>query len=78
MTAYNSRGAEVINYADPAEKVRLIDVVDATLTYVGEANVGISEATDSWTVKKITSSAGELTGIRIAYGAWTDRASLTY
>ncbi len=75
MTAFNSRGGQVF---DHSEGTKRMEYVDATLTYIGEADIGVAEASPRWLVKKITSSGGQLTGVRIGYGSWDNRATLTY
>lgn len=46
--------------------------------YAGFAPRGLAEATNGWLIHKYTYSGSDCTERNIAYGSWTNRASLTY
>lgn len=60
-----------------------LDEASATVTYVGNANVGSLDADAAWQIKRITES-GTVTKIEFADGeqtfdkVWTNRAALSY
>lgn len=60
-----------------------LDEASASVTYVGNANVGSLDADPVWQIKKITES-GSITKIEFAEGeqtfdkVWDDRAALSY
>ncbi len=66
-----------------AAKSTRIDEVSSSLTYIGEAAVGVSESDPKWRIFRITVS-GTVTSIQYANGntnwnsVWADRASLSY
>lgn len=66
-----------------AAKNTNIDDVSSSLTYIGEAAVGVLDSEPKWRISRIT-TVGTETKIRYAGGetnwnsVWDDRASLTY
>ena len=46
--------------------------------YIAQAAQGVSSATSSWTIWKVTYASGEVQSVAIAVGAWDSRTSLTY
>lgn len=60
-----------------------VDEVSKTVSYVGYAQIGSSETSPVWKIKKIT-IVGSITSILYADGVstyskkWTDRATYTY
>lgn len=69
-----------LKYTQDVPLDTIIDEVDATTIYVGQAGYGIATSTPLWRIKKITIS-GTTTTIRIAGNGrftqiWDNRASL--
>jgi hypothetical protein len=68
--------------SNPPTAIRL-DEASTTITYVGEAKVGTTEASAKWRIFRLTDSSGDLT-IEYADGddkfdnVWANRASLSY
>lgn len=66
-----------------SEKSIRIDDASTTVTYIGEAAIGMSEASPFWKIKKLTTT-GTILDIKWADGneefdnVWTNRAALTY
>ena len=66
-----------------AAKSTRIDDVSSSLTYIGEAAVGVQDSEPKWRISRIT-VAGTETRIQYANGntswnsVWNDRASYTY
>lgn len=60
-----------------------IDQVSATVSYIGKADPGASEAAGVWQIQRLT-TVGSLTSVLWAGGTdefdkvWDDRAGLTY
>ena len=46
--------------------------------YKAWARKGTSESEEKWWIMKFTYTSGNVTAIDTAYGAWSNRASLTY
>jgi hypothetical protein len=67
---------------DSQKSIR-VDEVSTTLTYVGDAAIGISESSAAWRIKRLQTT-GTVLKITWADGnefydnVWADRASLTY
>lgn len=69
--------------ATPLETTR-IDVASSTVTYVGKAAIGASEADPVWRIQKLVSDAGG--GLAILHvdgrsrgdSTWNDRAMYAY
>jgi hypothetical protein len=55
-----------------------LDISSGVLNYVGFGTKGLGEGVDGWIVYKMNYSSGILTGYDVAFGNWTDRASLSY
>lgn len=51
---------------------------DGTVSYAGHAAKGSSESESVWTVQEFTYVSQQVTEIKIGYGSWANRASLTY
>lgn len=63
---------------EPAVLTKRIDPGES-VTYVGTAILGSVESSTVWTVRKIEFDlTGAATSIKVATGAWVDRASLSY
>jgi len=66
-----------------SQKAIRVDDASATITYVGDAAVGLSESSAAWRIKRLQTS-GTVLKITWADGnenydnVWTDRASLSY
>lgn len=60
-----------------------LDDASSTVTYVGEAAIGVSESAAFWRIKRLTTT-GSVLDIKWADGnedydnIWTNRASLSY
>jgi len=53
------------------------DPSDATPTYIGlNLTKGESDSALTWKIYKFTYDSGDTTRIQLAYGAWSNRASL--
>ncbi len=67
---------------DPILYTTRVDEASATVTYIGYAEIGSSQASAVWRIKKIDTSSG--TSIIWADGndnfdnVWNNRAALTY
>lgn len=67
---------------DSQKSIR-VDEVSSTLTYVGDAPIGVSESAAFWRIKRIQTTS-TVTKVMWADGnerydnVWADRASLTY
>lgn len=68
---------------DGEEKIKLIDEVSSTITYVGSGKIGSLTSDSIWQIKKIEVS-GTITSIKYADGVssftkvWDNRATYTY
>jgi len=67
---------------DSQKSIR-VDDASATLTYVGDAAIGLSESAAFWRIKRLqtTGSVLKITwadGNELYDNIWADRASLTY
>lgn len=77
----DKRGMDVASYSAPLAK--RIDEASATVTYVGYAAIGSSNASAVWQIFKLSVS-GAVTSVTWADSnanfdnVWDDRASLTY
>lgn len=52
--------------------------VDQTVLYAGYAPWGTEQTDDVWTIFKYTYTSQQVTLKQTAFGAWSDRANLTY
>ena len=82
-TANSGVGTNIVS--DAAYDVQVDDSSSGgTLTYVGEANPGVSGTAESWRIKRIVDTAGTQTVITWADGnsnfdnIWTDRGTYNY
>lgn len=72
-----------LKYVQDVPNKIIIDVVDSSITFIGEASPGTDSSSALWRIKKITTS-GSVTSIELAGGedafesVWDDRASLSY
>lgn len=68
---------------EDATKATRIDEVSATLTYIGEAEIGTVDTAFKWKIKRMNKT-GNVTAIEWADGndkadnQWSDRANLSY
>jgi hypothetical protein len=52
---------------------------DGTVKYAGHAKKGSATSdTQAWTIQSFTYVSQQVTAIKISYGAWDDRSSLSY
>lgn len=66
-----------------SQKALRLDEVSSTLTYVGDAAVGVTDSAAAWRIKRLltTGTVLEITwadGNEFYDNVWDDRASLTY
>jgi hypothetical protein len=70
---------DVAKYAGMSVRV---DEASSTITYIGEAPPGASEATSSWRIKKMDTTTGVVItwagGVDSFTNRWDQRASLSY
>lgn len=67
---------------DSQKSIR-VDEVSSTLTYVGDAAIGVSESSAAWRIKRLQTTGSVLKimwadGNEFYDNVWADRASLTY
>ena len=69
-------------FIDNSNKV-LMDEASATVTYVGNAEIGSAESSSVWVIRKLTQT-GDVFSVEFAEGSasfdkiWDDRASYSY
>lgn len=74
----NSTAAPTKTEEVPGELQMRAEYSGADLIYLGKAIAGRATSASAWVIHKYTYASGLPTVKQTAYGAWDDRASLTY